>query len=275
MKLIQSTDYTKGSNTQVTLTKPLCAGALVEFEVFKSIDGSNAETVVQQVYNLQTVLNKTKITADDGTPKLLVTDTTENVLDAFIGLGIGFHTVYAEIGVQGLPNIGTFRMFGQITNITPADGYIIAMQTDGSIYANCINEGVWRGWKSIYETMAPMLYYSVNGIFPDANVTITPAKPLSDCRHGWALTFSGYSEKAHIATDLYIQTVYIPKRSYKTIYWNGESMTFPLVYSYDESTDNNLQCTKTFNVYYDKIVSSAFNSQGKARNMVLRSIQEY
>lgn len=38
MKLIRGIDYTNSSNTQITLTKPLCAGAVVEFEVFKSAE---------------------------------------------------------------------------------------------------------------------------------------------------------------------------------------------------------------------------------------------
>ena len=182
MKLIQGVDYTKNNNTQITLTKPLCAGASVEFEIFKSIDGSDAETVVQQVYQLQTRIN----------------------------------------------------------NINPTP-----------------------------------LYKSENGTFPNAAVEIAPSKPLASCQHGWELIFTGYDDNAKVSKDFYTQTVHIPKRSYKGADWAGESMTFPLVYSYNQSTYENQTCTKTFTIYPTKIVSSQYNSQGKNRNMVLRAIYEY
>lgn len=50
--MIQGTDYTATAE-KVTFTEPLNAGTMVVFKVFKSIDGSEAESVVQQVYELQ------------------------------------------------------------------------------------------------------------------------------------------------------------------------------------------------------------------------------
>ncbi len=56
MKLIGGVDYVKEAD-KITLTKPLDKGQMVDFEVFKSVDGSSAETVVQQVYELQQLTN--------------------------------------------------------------------------------------------------------------------------------------------------------------------------------------------------------------------------
>lgn len=275
MKLLKDTDFTLDSNAQITLTKAICSGTPINFTVYKSVDGSNAETVVQQVYELQQIVEKSKITANNGNVKLSITDNTKDVLTEFISLGVGFHTIYTANGVQGVPDTGAFRMFGHLTNTNPATGYIIAMQADGSVYANYCNVGTWRGWKSIFEATPPLLYQSANGAFPNAEIAVTPTKALSECQHGWALIFTGYDDTAKAPRDYYVQTVYIPKRSYKGEWWSGESMTFSLVYSYSEANDTNLQCTKTFTVYNDRIVSSRFNSQGVSRNMVLRSIHEY
>lgn len=58
LKLIQGVDYTK-SDTYITLANPLdVVGTSVEFEVLKSIDGSEAESVIDMVYQLQTEVGK-------------------------------------------------------------------------------------------------------------------------------------------------------------------------------------------------------------------------
>lgn len=54
--MIPEVDYAVTAET-VTFVIPLSAGAQVAFKVFKTVDGSNGETVVQQVYELQNKLN--------------------------------------------------------------------------------------------------------------------------------------------------------------------------------------------------------------------------
>lgn len=59
LRLSMDVDYTRdiNDNTKITLTEALDAGQTVDFQVLKSIDGSEAETVTQQVYELQTEVN--------------------------------------------------------------------------------------------------------------------------------------------------------------------------------------------------------------------------
>lgn len=58
MKLIPNVDYTENSGI-VTLANPLTVvGTVVEFEVLKSVDGSEAESVVDMVYQLQQEIGK-------------------------------------------------------------------------------------------------------------------------------------------------------------------------------------------------------------------------
>jgi hypothetical protein len=185
LRLIPNVEYTLNSNSQITLILPVDAGTPISFEVFKSIDGSDAETVVSQVNALQNQVN-----------------TLENAVPQ-------------------------------------------------------------------------RLYSSETGEFPNPAYEVVPSKPLADCQHGWELMFTEYDDDNKVAKDFYVQTVHIPKRSYKGTEWSGESMTFPLVYSYDEAIDSNDTCTKTFTIYPDKFVSSRDNSNGKSRNMVLRAVYEY
>lgn len=267
-------DYTiSNDGSKITLVKDLKANQSVDFIVLQSVVVGDTATVLQELQTLQNLLDTTKITSDTGSTKYSITDTSVNVLDYFMLLSIGFHTIYTASGVQGLPKTGAYRLFGQKTGSTV--GWLIAMQADGSLYCNYCNNSTWRGWRTIFEVDQPLLFQSVPGIFPNGGATVTPNKPLSQCQHGWALIFTGYDDVAKEAKDYYVQTVYIPKRSYKNAQWNGESMTFSLVYSYSESNDNNLQCTKTFYVYDNRLVSSSYSATGNNRNMVLRSIHEY
>ena len=57
LKLIQGVDYTKDATT-ITLNLGVDTGTQIEFEVFKSIDGSEAETVINQVIELQNEVSK-------------------------------------------------------------------------------------------------------------------------------------------------------------------------------------------------------------------------
>lgn len=54
---IPTVDYTVTGNTSITLTNAVNSGAYVVFKVFKSVDGSDAETVVSQVVELQNKVN--------------------------------------------------------------------------------------------------------------------------------------------------------------------------------------------------------------------------
>lgn len=60
LRLSPIVDYSIDSNSQITLTLPVGANTPISFEVFKSIDGSDAETVVSQVNALENDVNALK-----------------------------------------------------------------------------------------------------------------------------------------------------------------------------------------------------------------------
>lgn len=84
LKLIQDIDYTK-SETTITLTLGVDAGTQIEFEVFKSIDGSDAETVVNQVVQLQSKidsLNEYTYYCNGNNDNKLLTELCSNFLES-------------------------------------------------------------------------------------------------------------------------------------------------------------------------------------------------
>lgn len=268
LRLLPEVEYTVDSNTQITLAKGVDPNTPVSFVVYKSVDGSDAESVVSQVYALQQI----QITANGGGVKSSVT-AAGDVLTQFVSLGAGFHTMYSASGASNAPKQGAFRYFGHMTSATV--GWLIALQADGSVYANYYNAGTWTGWKVIHEVNATSLYYSAAGVFPTAGTAITPSKPLNECQHGWQLVFCGYDDTGKAPRDVYVQTYEIPKKNHKQANWNGERLSIPLIYQYVDESDSSLMCQKTLIVYNDRIIGGSTASTGVQRNVVLRAVYEY
>ena len=266
--LTPGVDYTLNNDGTITLTLGIDAGTEVSFVVYKSVDGSEAESVVRYV----DMLLELSPVADNGGVEVSV-PATGDVLQSFVNAGVGLHTMYSAYGATNAPKQGAFRYFGHMTAANY--GWIIGFMANGGVFTNYIDNGVWQGWRTIYDDVPDALYYSATGVFPNDGVTITPSKPLSECRNGWVLEFSGYDTSTSTARDVYAQAVHIPKKSYKNANWNGEGFSMPLVYVYDNASDTASFCMKNFSVYNDRIVSGTLNATGKQRNMVLRTIYEY
>ena len=268
LRLIPDEEYTIDSNSQITLTKDLDKDQPVAFVVYKSVDGSDAETVINQV----NILQRLQITSDTGSTKLTC-NSGQDPLAIFVAAGKGIHSMYIQSGALGMPAVGAFRAFGHLTGETA--GWIIALQANGSVYSNYFNEGAWRGWKVVHEVNPAALYYSAAGVFPTAGTSITPSKPLEQCQHGWQLVFCGYDDVGKAPRDVYVQTYEIPKKNHKQANWNGESVSIPLIYQYVTESDSSLMCQKTLTIYNDRLVGGTTASTGKQRNMVLRAVYEY
>lgn len=151
LRLIPTIDYSIDSNEQITLEKDLLKGQQVSFIVYKSIDGSDAETVVSQVVDLQNLVDKTMITDPTGSTKIRV-GAGEDVLAKFIAAGRGFHTLYSQTTSINAP-VGAmqFRYFGHMTAQTTGSetGWLFGMNAQNKVYCNYLNNGSWTGWKEI------------------------------------------------------------------------------------------------------------------------------
>lgn len=274
LMLIKDVEYTITDNEYIELEKGVDTGTPVAFVVYKSIDGSDAETVVSQVVDLQNNVDKIRLTSLAGGVKRSLT--SGDLLTTFKSLGVGFHTMLASNAVTGTPTSGQYwRCFGHMTDLPY--GWIVAISGEGRAYINFANGSTtWTGWKEITNGGEPTpLYKSDNGVFPNMNVQITPTKPLSQCEHGWELMFCSYDDTNKVAQDIYIQTFRIPKKCYTGEAWAGQSIQIPLTYLYNSDSGTMLQTCKRFNVRDSFIVSEALNAIGTSRNMVLRAIYEY
>ena len=268
MLIMTPADYTINNNNTITLTLAIESGTVVDFIVYKSVDGSEAESVVRYVDQLLA----TSPVAENGGVEVSV-PATGDVLQSFINAGLGLHTLYSAYGATNAPRLGAFRYFGHLT--AAGYGWVIGFMANGSVFANYMDNNTWQGWRTIYEDVPDALFYSSNGVFPNDNVAVTPSKPLSECKNGWVLEFSSYDDTNNTPRDVYAQSVYIFKKSYKNTNWNGEGYSMALVYSYATETDTTNICCKNFSVYNDRIVSGTINATGKQRKMVLRAIYEF
>lgn len=272
LMLIKNLEYTIIDNTKIKLSYPVDINNPVSFVVYKSIDGTDAETVVSQVNDLQNLVNLTMATSNTGSTKLSVFS-GEDALLKFVNAGKGLHSMYIQSGALNVPATGAFRALGHLTGETA--GWLMVFQANGSAYINYMNESAWVGWRVLHEAVPTPLYISTNGVYPNDGVEIVPSKQLNLCQHGWQLIFTGYDESNKVARDYYTQIINIPKRSYKNANWNGESMTMTMAYAVNSSTGAISNCAKVFTIYNDKLVSGETNSNGISRNLVLRAIYEY
>lgn len=270
LRLIPDVEYTVDSNSQITLTKDLDRGQPVAFVVYKSVDGSDAETVVQQVYELQVKFDATRITDPVGGVKYNMS-AGQDMLERFMSFGMGFHTFYTPSGCLNTPKAGVFRGFGQMTNAT--NGWIFAMGVDGSVYSNYVYGGTWRGWRSIFEKSPDALWTGAQ--YMKDGITITPSKPLSECKTGWLLVWSDYDEATQTASKNDTVTTLIPKLNVQADAWNGNSMLCMLPISLSPEGVSN-QVVKRLYIYDDHINGYAGNNAtADEKDVVLRAVYEY
>jgi hypothetical protein len=130
LKLIQNTDYTiDGVTATIELSTPLSVtGTPVEFQILKSIDGSDAESVIDAVYQLQSMVGN-------------ITSATYfcNGVNDNIGLINYLNDLNGQRDINTVRVVGTFG----VNNLTTqgGDGYLYNM-----VYVNdadaddCFNE---------------------------------------------------------------------------------------------------------------------------------------
>lgn len=84
-----------------------------------------------------------------GMEKTIYTADNKNLIAEFEALSMGFHTVYAQAGVEGAPNTTeSWRclLHKPSSNIM----WVLAFGTTGAIRSNYWNGGTWHGWRKVY-----------------------------------------------------------------------------------------------------------------------------
>lgn len=98
LRLIPGVDYTINNNSNITLTRDVDAGTEIAFEVYKSVDGSDAETVVSQVNEIETLINKYSYQASGDGDNV----TLSQIIQSFLNGGDD----YAQIEIDVIGTLG-------------------------------------------------------------------------------------------------------------------------------------------------------------------------
>lgn len=147
IRLSQSIDFYINSDTQITLAKPVRENTPVEFVVYKSIDGSDAETVVSLVAALQTSVNT--LVYDTGWSELTLTSGFTAYDSASIPAARKYgNTVYLRGAIKGVSTVpgliatlpesmrptGTHRFFASaVENARPSAYCMFEIASNGQI----------------------------------------------------------------------------------------------------------------------------------------------
>ena len=257
--LREGVDYVKNGLTGITLTTGLAVpGTIVYMEIFKSVDGSSAETIAQRLYALEDRVNASIVTSDLGSDKLVI---SESLGLEVLSAGVGFHTLFIPSGMTlGMPLVGkVWRGYSSFTSATR--GYILIVSEDGDVYT--INyDGEWGVWRGLYQHTKKMLYQSGSGNALASTSTVSPTKALSECANGWVLHFNNFH-------------YHVPKVRYNGEKWNGEYVLVEIPYAMSDDGATRQTCMKKI-VITDKTISGVeANVLSVNTNVRLFGITEY
>lgn len=205
----------------------------------------------------------------------------KNVLNEISGMSKGFHTIYAIYGTDGNPDTTeSYRYF--IYKSSDTIGWVQAFGSSGSVYTNYLNGDTgWLGWKTIFDATPQALWNGENngtgGYIMNASHTVTPSKPLSQCRNGWVLLWADFDPDTHTFNDYDFCTTVIPKKKPNNANWAGQPFICPIA-SYLKNAspyDSETIRVKTLHVHDNKLVGHAANTADNRNDIVLRAVYEY
>ena len=213
-----------------------------------------------------------QFTADNGDVKLSYrTSDNVNVLTKICELAIGVYTVYSQSGVSGNPKTSeSWRML--VHKTTANTGWVQAHGSSGSVYTNYVESGTWKGWRDIYDVSNSALWYGA--YYMIASQTVTPSKPLSNCRNGWILVWGDYDANTNSVNGADQFTVAIPKLNGGGETWSGQSMILAIPTALSSSGTLTMAGKRIY-VHDTKIVGHAVNNVAPANDAVLRAVYEY
>ena len=204
----------------------------------------------------------------------------KNVLTEIANMPQGLHTIYAISGTTGNPR--TTESFRYLIHKTSGTiGWVLAWDATGSLFTNYqYGAGVFKGWKCLYEATNKMILWSGTAYMQSLNSnpqTITPSKPLSQCRTGWMLLWSDYDPNTNTANDTDFCTTFIPKFTPSGGTWGGKCFycSIPAYVGGDaDNVDTEIRIIKPVYVHDDCLKGSYQNISGGRNDVVLRAVYE-
>lgn len=264
MILVEDTDYTITNNTSITLLHAVSSGTQISFIVYKSVDGTEAESVVDEVNTLFDLMP-----IDNNSDSKINVASGRSILTAFVNAGKGFRTLFANSGATDTPTTNsTYRCFGQMTSATA--GYLIAISPTNGVYINNFAT-TWQGWKPLHNTKSETALWTGADVMP-ANQTITPSKTLSKCENGWILVWSGYENGEPLDDRISTQVIY------KKVIANAtpsETLFYHAIPQPITSNQNTAMVGKALYASDGQITGHDSNSVSPANGYVLRAVYEF
>lgn len=211
-----------------------------------------------------------QITSDTGAFKYsyMVAD-GKNVLTEIANCPTGVFTVYSQAGVAGNPKTSeAWRMLVHKTGNTVL--WVKAFGSSGSEYSNYCADGVWQGWRRIYDALPEPLW--TGDRYMAATHTVTPTKPLTECANGWLLLWSDYNPGESVQ-NVDFATTFIPKRAYNGAKWTGHQ--FLCVVPKHSNTEGDGIIIKTLHISDTEIVGNSLNNASPRNDVVLRAVYEF
>ncbi|WP_242193159.1 hypothetical protein [Bacillus cereus group sp. BfR-BA-01492] len=86
-----------------------------------------------------------KITNDNGSQTISVSNSSQNILDEILAKGAGLNTIYCNGGVQGqTPNNKSWRGISFLNST--GYGFVMAKDYQNKFFTNYLDNGSWLGW---------------------------------------------------------------------------------------------------------------------------------
>lgn len=231
----------------------------------------NQKATADHSHEISTIAGLLDLLLTDTTGKQKVT-ITGNVLTTIAGLPAGVHTCYSAGGANATAtnapnNIESWRYLIHKNYLNY--GWIMAFGSEGSVFTNYYDAGTWRGWKPIWDNNPSPLWSGT--YYMNENQTIYPSKKLSECKNGWVLLWSDYTNGVAVNGD--VVATYIPKRCYDGANWSGHSWLADVPTEANTSVDT--RCNKKLYVWNDRLVGNSINDVSPRNNVVLRAVYEF
>lgn len=208
LRLIEGTDYTE-SNNVITLANALdVVGTEVAFEVLKSVDGSEAESVVDMVYQLQTEVGKIdannyycngvndNVTLMQWIANWEQGQTRKGVINIIGNFGVSSAKAEAFDGNNYSFVYETSRPYGITLNFSQCEAIVTHQNCNFAYFSNCKVEGLIVVYDDVTNTSALTaitadsatlencdVYGTLTGSFPVTAYSVTGCRLIEcDCR---------------------------------------------------------------------------------------------
>lgn len=235
---IEGIDYTITDNDTIKLINGVDAGTLISFIVYKSVDGTDTEKVIDIVDTLY---------EENEGIKTMVLASEKNIVD-----------IKDDITTLNSKIIDTnANLSAAVNDINVLEGKATDFDERITNLEGKATSPLWEG----ANTMG-------NG------QTITPSKKLSECKNGWVLVWCGVNESGG-ATNTRFNTVVIPKTLLAAI--PGNYMPIYNNLAYNIYTSGTMETVgKMVQVWDNKIVGFAGNTATDAgKGFCLKAVIEF